>query len=174
MIWASASCTLIILPNSVGCLALPRRMTSVVGSKRLTIFPSACVSPRSTRARVCWITCLTRGAMLSSSFWIPSNAACCSTSAERFTPSAMSLTKRCACPTTATVDVSSFWYKPFIRSCPCWPLPRLARAISTTRNFTRRVRSRSFVPTSPATSVGLFIKRVSTRTPSPNKLLSVG
>src|ERR1700737_2309241 len=39
MIWASASCTLIILPNSVGCLALPRRMTSVVGSKMLTRLP---------------------------------------------------------------------------------------------------------------------------------------
>jgi hypothetical protein len=33
MIWFSASCNLIILPNSVGLAALPLRMTSVAGSK---------------------------------------------------------------------------------------------------------------------------------------------
>src|ERR1700756_5376980 len=48
-IWFSASCSLTILPNSVGLPALPLRMTSVVGSNRLTILPSAWVSPAKTR-----------------------------------------------------------------------------------------------------------------------------
>ena len=34
------------LPNSLGLAAFPLRMTSVDGSNRLTILPSACVSPR--------------------------------------------------------------------------------------------------------------------------------
>src|SRR6202011_1667599 len=46
-IWFSASCSLTILPNSVGLPALPLRMTSVDGSKRLTILPSAWVSERA-------------------------------------------------------------------------------------------------------------------------------
>jgi len=41
---------LTILPNSVGLLALPLRMTSVDGSKMLTILPSAWVSPTKIRA----------------------------------------------------------------------------------------------------------------------------
>src|ERR1022692_4400894 len=63
------------------------------------------------------------------------------------------------------------------RSFRCWPcslLLRLTRAISTARSFTLRERSRNFVPTSPAPSVTRFMTRVSTRRPSPSKLLSVG
>src|SRR5207249_11012356 len=55
----------------------------------------------------------------------------------------------------------------FILSRPCSLLLRLARAISTTRNFTLPVRLRNFVPTAPVISLILFISRVSTRTPSP-------
>src|SRR5260370_28128752 len=40
-IWFSASCSFTILPNSVGLPAFPLRMTSVDGSNRLTILPSA-------------------------------------------------------------------------------------------------------------------------------------
>jgi hypothetical protein len=37
-----------------------------------------------------------------------------------------------------------------------------------------RIRSRSRVPAFPVTAVTFFIVRVSTRAPSPSKLLSVG
>jgi hypothetical protein len=50
-------------------------------------------------------------------------------------------------------------------------LLRAARAISSIRSFTLRLRSRSLAPAAPAI---FCIVRVSTRTPSPNKLLSVG
>src|SRR5712671_7159948 len=49
-----------------------------------------------------------------------------------------------------------------------------ARAMSSTRSFTLRLRSRNLAPTSPAILVIFFIVRVSTRTPSPNRLESVG
>jgi len=52
--------------------------------------------------------------------------------------------------------------------------PRAARAISNARSLTLRLRSRSFTPTLPTTLVIFFIVRVSTRTPSSNKRLSVG
>ena len=52
-------------------------------------------------------------------------------------------------------------------------MARAARAISSTRSLTLRLRSRSRAPAAPAIAVILFIARVSTRTPSPNKLLSV-
>jgi len=45
-----ASCNFTILPNSFGLPALPLRMISVDGSNRLSILPSACVSPRKIRA----------------------------------------------------------------------------------------------------------------------------
>src|SRR6516162_8073226 len=57
----SASCSLTILPNSVGLPALPFRMPSVVSSNRLTILHSAWVSPAKTRALVWRITCCTSG-----------------------------------------------------------------------------------------------------------------
>src|SRR6516225_8279451 len=60
-IWFSASCSLTILPNSVGLPALPLRMTSVVGSNKLTILPWAWVSPAKTRALVWRMTCCTSG-----------------------------------------------------------------------------------------------------------------
>jgi hypothetical protein len=53
-------------------------------------------------------------------------------------------------------------------------LARAARAISSTRHLTLRLRSRSWVPAAPAIPVIFCIVRVSTRTPSPNRLLSVG
>ena len=53
-------------------------------------------------------------------------------------------------------------------------LARAARAISSTRSLTLRLRSRSLDPAAPAILVTFFIVRVSTRTPSPNRLLSVG
>jgi len=53
-------------------------------------------------------------------------------------------------------------------------LLRAVRAISSTRSFTLRLRSRSLAPAAPAMPAIFFIVRVSTRTPSPNKLLSVG
>src|SRR5262249_39455126 len=57
---------------------------------------------------------------------------------------------------------------------PCSPLARAARPISITRCFTLRLRSRSLHPTSPVILVIFFMTRVSTRTPSPNRELSVG
>src|SRR5271166_6740910 len=45
------------LPNSVGLAALPLRITSVDGSKMLTILPSLRVSPRKMRAMVWRMTC---------------------------------------------------------------------------------------------------------------------
>jgi hypothetical protein len=54
------------------------------------------------------------------------------------------------------------------------PLARAARAMSRTRSLTLRLRLRSLVPTSPAMAVIFFIMRVSTRTPSPSRLESVG
>jgi hypothetical protein len=51
---------------------------------------------------------------------------------------------------------------------------RLARAIAKTFNFADRLRSRICVPALPATAVTFFMMRVSTRTPSPSKELSVG
>src|SRR5438094_6193221 len=86
MIGCSASWIFTSLPNSVGLLALPLRMISVLGSKRLTSFPATRVSPSSTRALVCRITCWTRGSITSSSCFRPSSAACCITSAPCFTP----------------------------------------------------------------------------------------
>src|SRR6202050_4630275 len=65
MMWCSASCSLISLPNSVGLLVLPFRITSVLGSKRLTILPTTCVLPSKIRSRVCRITCCTRGTKVS-------------------------------------------------------------------------------------------------------------
>jgi len=53
-------------------------------------------------------------------------------------------------------------------------LARATRPISSSRNFTLRLRSRIFAPTSPAMAVIFFITRVSTRTPSPSRLESVG
>jgi hypothetical protein len=53
-------------------------------------------------------------------------------------------------------------------------LERAALAISNTRSFTLRLRSRSVVPTTPAIAVIFFMIRVSTRTPSPSRLESVG
>jgi len=46
--------------------------------------------------------------------------------------------------------------------------------MSSTLSFTLRLRSRNLAPTLPAISVIFFMVRVSTRTPSPNKLESVG
>src|ERR1700730_17333599 len=90
-IWFSASCNLTILPNSVGLPALPLRMTSVVGSNKLTILPSAWVSPAKTRALVWRITCRTRGTLLSSCWRSPSSTACRRMSAARLTSSPISL-----------------------------------------------------------------------------------
>jgi hypothetical protein len=53
-------------------------------------------------------------------------------------------------------------------------LARAARAISSTRSLTLRLRSRNLAPAAPAIPVIFLIVRVGTRTPSPNKLLSVG
>src|SRR5439155_9786314 len=61
-------------------------------------------------------------------------------------------------------DIFGKRWSPFILSRPCSLLLRLARAISTTRNFTLLVRLRNFVPTAPVISLILFISRVSTRT----------
>src|ERR1700757_1235466 len=85
------------------------RMTSVVGSNRLTMLPSAWVSPAKTRALVWRITCCTRGTMLSSSRRSPSSTACREPSAARLTPSSISLAKRLACPTTRPVAPSNLW-----------------------------------------------------------------
>ena len=87
--------------------ARPLRMTSVVGSNRLTILPSAWVSPAKTRALVWCITCRTRGTMLSSARRSPSSATCRRMSAARLTPSPISLAKRFACPTTRPVASSN-------------------------------------------------------------------
>src|ERR1700738_1988643 len=96
-----------ILPNSLGLAALPLRMTSVDGSNRLRSFPSTRVLPRKMRALVCFITCLTRAAIASSSRRKPSNASCCRRFVERFTLSAISLENRFACPTTRPVELSN-------------------------------------------------------------------
>src|ERR1700716_3157931 len=92
---SSASCSFTILPNSFGLPALPLRMISVDGSNTLRILPSACVSPRKTRALVCFITCLTSGTIASSSWRKPSSASCCRTFLARFVPPAISLEPLC-------------------------------------------------------------------------------
>src|SRR4051812_4250579 len=76
MISFSASCSFTILPNSFGLPALPLRMTSVDGSNRLSSLPSLRVLPRKMRALVCFMTCLTRGIIRSSSWRRPSSANC--------------------------------------------------------------------------------------------------
>src|SRR6478672_9669128 len=53
-------------------------------------------------------------------------------------------------------------------------LERAARATSSTLSFTLRLRSRSLVPASLTICVIFFMVRMSTRTPSPSKLESVG
>src|SRR6058998_1389301 len=93
MIWFSASWILIILPNSVGLSGFPLRMISLVCSNRLTILPAELVTPWMIRARVWLTTCCTRGSIVSSSFFRPSKAACCNTSAERLTPLTISCEK---------------------------------------------------------------------------------
>src|SRR5271167_4875714 len=50
-IWFSASCSLTILPNSLGLPALPLRISSVDGSNRLKILPATRGLPPNTRAR---------------------------------------------------------------------------------------------------------------------------
>jgi len=46
--------------------------------------------------------------------------------------------------------------------------------MSNPRSFTLRLRSRSLAPAAPAILAIFFMMRVSTRTPSPSKLESVG
>jgi len=53
-------------------------------------------------------------------------------------------------------------------------LERAARAIPSTRSLMLRLRSRRAVPAAPAIAVTFFIVRISTRTPSPSRLESVG
>jgi len=84
------------------------------------------------------------------------------------------LTNRLAWPTTRLVEESSLPYPRFSRSWLCGPFARVARAMSSTRSLTLRLRSRSFAPTSPTIAVIFFIARVRTRTPSPSRLESVG
>src|ERR1039458_418765 len=110
MIWFSASWIFIILPNSVGLLALPLRMTSVLGSKMLTSFSDTCVSPPKIRAQACRITCSALGIIVSSSLRRPSRAACWKTSEDFLTPEAISREKRFACPTTRGTDASNLPY----------------------------------------------------------------
>src|SRR5437762_12923390 len=80
---------------------------------------------------------------------------------------------------------SSLWLLLFagtFRRCPCQRLPRGAcrsgfrpsDAQSDPRSFTLRLRSHSLAPVLPAILVIFFMVRISTRTPSPNKLESVG
>ena len=78
----------------------------VSGSNRLTSLPSP-REPRRMRARVCFITFLTSGTMASSLSRRPSSVSCCTTSAERFTPAAISCEKRLACPATRPVELSN-------------------------------------------------------------------
>jgi len=75
-------------------------MISVVGSKILTNFSATYLSPPKIRCLACRITCWTLGIMVSSSFRNAFRAACCITSADRFTPWAISPQNRLACPTT--------------------------------------------------------------------------
>src|ERR1035441_849270 len=96
------------------------------------------------------------------------------TDAERFGVAEISGEKRFACPTTRETDASNLPYPCCNFSLPAPPLLRAARPISRIRYFTLRLRSRSLAPTSPAMAAIRFIARVSTRTPSPSKLLSVG
>src|SRR6516162_3798248 len=132
------------------------------------------VSPAKTRALVWRITCCTRGTMVSSSRRSRSNRSCRRRFGTCLTPSSISLAKRLACPTTRPVAPSNFWYASASLLRLGWPLARAARAISSIRSLTLRLRSRSLAPAAPAMLVIFFIVRVSTRTPSPNKLLSVG
>src|SRR5215471_3861662 len=105
-IWFSASCSLTILPSSVGLPAWPLRITSVDGSNRLTILPGAWVSPAKMRALVCRITGCTSGTWCSSSRRSPSRTICPSMSAACLTPLPTSAAKRLACPTTRLVVCS--------------------------------------------------------------------
>src|SRR6202022_1050150 len=93
---------------------------------------------------------------------------------DRFVPSAISGENRFAWPTTRLVDASNSRYARWSLSWLGLALERAARAVSSTRRFTLRLRSRSLAPTSPAIFVIFLMGRVSTRTPSPNRLLSVG
>src|ERR1039458_3674768 len=122
MIWFSASWIFIILPNSVGLLALPLRMTSVLGSKMLTSFSDTCVSPPKIRAQACRITCSALGIIVSSSLRRPSRAACWKTSEDFLTPEAISREKRFACPTTRETDASNLPYPCCNFSLPAPPL----------------------------------------------------
>ena len=92
----------------------------------------------------------------------------------RFTPAAISLENRFACPTTRLVELSNLPYACVSFSRLCLALERAARAMSSTCSFTVRLRSHSLAPVSPAIVVIFFMVRISTRTPSPNKLESVG
>jgi hypothetical protein len=92
----------------------------------------------------------------------------------RLTPATISLENRFACPTTRLVELSNLPYACVSFCRLCLALERAARAISSTRSFTVLRRSHNLAPASPAIVVIFFIVRISTRTPSPNKLESVG
>jgi hypothetical protein len=62
---------------------------------------------RKMRALACLITCLTLGTMASSWWRMPSNTSCFGMLVDRFTPSAISLENRFACPTTRLVESSN-------------------------------------------------------------------
>ena len=80
---------------------------SVEGSNRLRSLSATCVLPPKMRARVCFITCFTRGTIASSSRRKPSSASCLPMVFARLTPSAISTAKHLAWPTTRLVEASS-------------------------------------------------------------------
>ena len=68
----------------------------------------------------------------------------------RFTPAAISLENRFACPTTRLVELSNLPYVCVSLSRLCLALERAARAISSPRSFTDRLRSHRLARASPA------------------------
>src|SRR5499427_4649472 len=145
-----------------------------VGSNTLTILPGVSVTPRKTRAVVCRSTWLTSGIIASNSCFIPRSTACCFRFTARFTPLWISSENRWAWFRTCRVKRTNSRYFCCIFSFCSWFLDRLSQAICITRRPIVRRRSRNRVPCSPTRSLICFMIRVSTRVPSPNRLLSVG
>ena len=127
------------------------------------------------RALVCFITCLTRGTIASILRAGRPERSCATTSVASFDavgdlfgeplrlsdhPAGRIQQLAVGAPELAPGS-AGLWSAPPAR-CPA------------SRSFTLRLRSRSLAPASPAILVIFFIVRVSTRTPSPSKLESVG
>jgi hypothetical protein len=163
-----------ILPNSVGLLALPLRITSVDVSNTLRILPATCVSPPKARALV-WLTTFPNVSVMPSiSRFRPSKAACFQTSEARFTPLAISPEKALDLSHYPARGFQQFTIHGLDSLFALFPVrPAGSRDLRYAALHTSHTVPQ-FGSHVAAIAVTLFINRVSTRSPSPSRLLPVG